>query len=154
MLILYFYLSNIIIKVNNTLWQSFGTAQNFTFSYGSDESGYYYLTVGWEPDDTIQELTNIILRELSKIEEAQIKEKQKESKNKPKSKAVKAAAKVVKEYYSGPVFKVISMEMSSRTKNEIIFSVCVSKDGIIQDPDRSITLKLKNGTWKVTGEGY
>ena len=197
----------------------FGTAQNFTVPYGSDESEYYYLTVGWEPDDTIQELTDnsnskistlpdklrediivleitfangkkltkavyisllddgtffakfdnykisdddscekraddITLRELSKIEEAQIKEKQKESKNKPKSKAVKAAAKVAKEYYSGSVFKVISMEMSSRTKNEIIFSVCVSKDGIIQDPDRSITLKLKNGTWKVTGEGY
>ena len=83
-----------------------------------------------------------------------IRIEQKESKNKPKSKAVKAAAKVAKEYYSGSVFKVISMEMSSRTKNEIIFSVCVSKDGIIQDPDRSITLKLKNGTWKVTGEGY
>ena len=107
-----------------------------------------------DDDSFVKRADAITLRELSKIEEAQIKEKQKESKNKPKSKAVKAAAKVAKEYYSGSVFKVISMEMSSRTKNEIIFSVCVSKDGIIQDPDRSITLKLKNGTWKVTGEGY
>lgn len=197
----------------------FGTAQNFTVPYGSDESEYYYLTVEWEPDDTIQELTDnskssistlpdklrediivleitfangknttkavyisllddgtffakfdnykindtdtfvkredaITLRELSKIKEAQIKEKQKEMKEKPKSKAVKAAAKAANEYYSGSVFEVISMEVSRKTKNKIIFSVCVSKDGIIQDPDRKITLKLKNGTWKVTGEGY
>lgn len=210
-------------KIRFTDWtekrDGFGTAQNFTVPYGSDESEYYYLTVEWEPDDIIQELTDnsnskistlpdelkediivleisfedgkeltkavyislldngkffakfdnynisgsdtfvkrtdaITLRELSKIKEAQIKEEQKENKKKPGSKAVKKAVNAAKEYYSGSVFKVISMEIYSKTKNKIIFSVCVSKDGIIQDPDRRITLKLKNGIWKVTGEGY
>ncbi len=36
----------------------YGNAQNFTVIYGEDESEYYYLTINWEPNMTIRELTD------------------------------------------------------------------------------------------------
>lgn len=36
----------------------YGTAQNFTVPYGTDESEYYYLTIDWEPEAIIRELTH------------------------------------------------------------------------------------------------
>lgn len=36
----------------------FGLAQNFTVSYGEDESEYYYLLIDWVPNATIRELTD------------------------------------------------------------------------------------------------
>jgi len=36
----------------------YGIGKNFTVSYGSDESEYYYLVIDWVPDDTIQMLTD------------------------------------------------------------------------------------------------
>lgn len=36
----------------------YGLAQNFTVSYGEDESEYYYLLIDWVPNATIRELTD------------------------------------------------------------------------------------------------
>lgn len=77
------------------------------------------------------------------------------SNNKKITKRDKSSAKkTALKYYSKTVFKVITIKVSKYSKNKIIFSVCVSKDGVIQEPNRHITLKQKNGKWKVTGEGY
>lgn len=201
----------------------FGLARNFTVPYGEDESEYYYLTVDWEPNDIIRELTDhedstiatlpdkmredtivmevafangesavkaifislqddgtffarfedyqisdaddfvkrtdaLTLRELSKRKEEEIKESKSsdapDSTVAPDSTAAPDAIEAAKEYYSGTVFEVISMEAAKCTENKIVFSVCVSRDGVIQEPNRRITLKRKGGKWKVTGEGY
>ena len=52
------------------------------------------------------------------------------------------------------VFEVVSLELKSQTENEISFSVCVSKGGIVQEPDRTIILQLVNNSWEVVNEGY
>lgn len=41
---------------------------------------------------------------------------------------------VAEAYYKNTVFSVISMEIVSQAKNEISFSVCVSKGGVVQEP--------------------
>lgn len=67
---------------------------------------------------------------------------------------LQAAEAAVKEYYLGTVFEVMSLEVKEQTAEEIIFSVHVSKGGVVQEPDRSITLRPEDGTWKVVNEGY
>ena len=67
---------------------------------------------------------------------------------------VRIADEAARAYYENTVLEVISLELKSQTENEIIFSVCVSKGGKIQEPNRSITLQLNNGTWEVVNEGY
>lgn len=67
---------------------------------------------------------------------------------------VKIADEEARAYYENTVFEIVSLELKSQTENEIIFSVCVSKGGKIQEPNRSITLQLNNGTWEVVNEGY
>lgn len=57
-------------------------------------------------------------------------------------------------YYAGTVFEVVSMELRSQTEEEITFSVCVSKGGVVQEPNRTIFLQLVNGSWEVMNEGY
>ncbi len=64
------------------------------------------------------------------------------------------AYEAAEEYYAETVFKVISMEAVSATEEEIVFSVCVSKDGVIQEPNRSIILQKEDGLWEVANEGY
>lgn len=50
--------------------------------------------------------------------------------------------------------KLFFLELKSQTENEISFSVCVSKGGIVQEPDRTIFLEFVNGHWEVVNEGY
>lgn len=57
-------------------------------------------------------------------------------------------------YYADTVFEVVSMELRSQTEEEITFSVCVSKGGVVQEPNRTIFLQLVNGRWEVINEGY
>lgn len=64
------------------------------------------------------------------------------------------AGATARAYYAGTVFEVVSMEVKSWTDDEIIFTVCVSRGGVIQEPDRSCTLQYSEGAWKVTNEGY
>jgi hypothetical protein len=39
-------------------------------------------------------------------------------------------------------------------EGDCTFSVNVSKDGIVQEPDRTITLQLHGEAWEVVNEGY
>ncbi|MCM1189120.1 MAG: hypothetical protein NC541_07455 [bacterium] len=68
--------------------------------------------------------------------------------------ALSAAEKAAREYYAATVFEVVSVELESRTESEIVFSVCVSKGGEIQEPNRTAFLRLEDGGWKVINEGY
>ena len=65
-----------------------------------------------------------------------------------------AIKEIVQAYYSDTVFEVVSIEVRSQAVDEIVFSVCVSKDGVVQDPDRTISLRPVNGVWEVVNEGY
>lgn len=76
---------------------------------------------------------------------------------------LEGAEKAAREYYSGTVFEAVSLEaVSAETVStgeggvtaEIRYSVRVGKGGVVQDPDRSITLQRVDGVWKVVGEGY
>ncbi len=64
------------------------------------------------------------------------------------------ADKVARAYYENTVFEVVSLELKNQTENEIVFSVCVSKGGVTQEPNRTIFLQLNNGAWEVVNEGY
>ena len=68
--------------------------------------------------------------------------------------SIDTAKAVAEAYYKNTVFSVISMEIVSQTENGISFSVCVSKGGIVQEPDRTIFLEFVNGHWEVVNEGY
>ena len=64
------------------------------------------------------------------------------------------AKKVAKNYYRKTVFKLISLKVKKQSKNKIVFRSRVKKGGVLQNPDRSIRLRLVKGKWKVVGEGY
>ena len=220
--------------------EEYGNAQNFTVSYGEDESEYYYLTINWVPDTTIRELTDhkeitieklpeelredIIVMEITfhsgktatkaihirllgdgtffasfgdyKItgeddflsrpdspaiprdillspegslnpdsqipapetgggNSSAVTKDDESTPSVPENREDAAAAEAsARAYYSGTVFTIESMEPISRTENEIMFSVCVSKEGIVQEPNRTISLQRKDSVWKVINEGY
>lgn len=64
------------------------------------------------------------------------------------------AKMTAQDYYTDTVFEVVSMELKSQTAEEISFTVCVSKGGVVQEPNRTIFLQLVNGSWEVVNEGY
>lgn len=64
------------------------------------------------------------------------------------------AEQTARGYYANTIFEVISMKVQICNEKEVIFAVCVSKDGIVQEPDRTITLQLNGDTWEVVNEGY
>ncbi len=65
-----------------------------------------------------------------------------------------AAEEAARAYYADTVFEIVSLELERQTENEIIFSVSVSKGGVVQEPDRTITLQRDNEAWEVISEGY
>lgn len=65
-----------------------------------------------------------------------------------------AARKAAEEYYDGTVFEVVRMGEKSVLETEAIFSVTVLKDGILQEPDRTIFLERQGEEWAVVNEGY
>lgn len=69
---------------------------------------------------------------------------------------IEAAEKVALDYYKNTVFTVNHMDCKEKDRAGFCsFKVNVSKGGVVQDPDRTIRLKLdKDGTWTVIGEGY
>ena len=67
---------------------------------------------------------------------------------------LKIVDEAARAYYENTVFEVVSLELKSQTENEISFSACVSKGGIVQEPDRTIFLEFVNGHWEVVNEGY
>lgn len=73
---------------------------------------------------------------------------------------IEEAKKAALTYYEGTVFTVNSIEyfngdlLYGDGEDCCNFTVNVSKDGVIQEPDRTISLKLDNGIWEVVNEGY
>ena len=73
---------------------------------------------------------------------------------------IEAAKQAALAYYEGTVFSVNSIEYFegklSHGNNECYynFTVNVSKDGVVQEPDRTISLQLDQDGWKVVNEGY
>lgn len=65
-----------------------------------------------------------------------------------------AAEAAARAYYSNTVFEVVEMQCVTQSEKEVVFSVQVSKDNAIQDPNRSIVLHLVDGIWSVVNEGY
>ena len=242
----------------------YGNARNFSVTYGSDESEYYYLTVDWVPNDTIRELTDnadssiaalpdelredIIVIEITfgngktvtkavtvflqddgtffaRFDDYKIKDSD-DFVNRPDSEVVpendnltreaenvdlevegnvnsaieenvdleveenvdsqaaeeenieqentkqentlmdwekeqiEAAKQAALVYYEGTVFSVNSIEylegkLPYRDNGCYCnFTVNVSKDGVVQEPDRIISLQLDKDGWKVVNEGY
>ena len=214
----------------------YGNAQNFTVTYGTNESEYYYLTIDWIPNATIRELTDnaeatitniptemredIIVLEITfangktatkaitisllddgtffasfddykiseddsfvkrsdsmaiprdilyadgseigtgidgnkyTLQESQYPTDEDVSEQAPSNASIEAAKIAAEAYYENTVFEIISMELKNQTTNKLSFSVCVSKGGVVQEPNRTIWLELKNGNWEVTNEGY
>ena len=64
------------------------------------------------------------------------------------------AEAAAKAYYSGTVFQVVEMMCINQSDIKAIFSVKVSRDGVVQEPNRTLTLQLKGGVWEITNEGY
>lgn len=71
---------------------------------------------------------------------------------------IEDAKKVALDYYKKTVFIVNKIEKVkgaiSNIEGDCCFEVNVSKDGVIQEPNRIIVLKLEDGIWKVINEGY
>lgn len=117
-----------------------------------------------DADTFVNRTDALTLREISQIKRMEIESKASEKTDQDKQKEeevlsesmVSAAMEAAKDYYAGTVFEVLSMEVieSDSTKPKITFSVCASIDGIIQEPNRNITLKRKQGIWRVVNEGY
>lgn len=72
----------------------------------------------------------------------------------PPNDALKKADDAARAYYENTVLEVVSMELISQSAEEISFSVCVSKGGVVQEPNRTIFLQFVNGSWEVVNEGY
>ncbi len=61
---------------------------------------------------------------------------------------------LAQKYYNNTVFEVVSMEIKKSEKDMVIFEVTCKKDGVLVDPNRTITIEKENNEWKVTNEGY
>ena len=206
----------------------YGPAKNFTVPYGADKEEYRYLTIDWEPGETIRRLhegctiaelkeelkEDLIVMEITFADGKQavkaiqvslladgtffaafddyeirpsdsfveredaltIKEqsqtqisrlqKGEEPENLGENGTERgaetmgeegereAARKKAEEYYGGTVFEVVSRREKSVSETEIQFEVSVKKDGILQEPDRTILLQKKGEKWEVVNEGY
>jgi hypothetical protein len=72
---------------------------------------------------------------------------------------IEEAKQVALDYYANTVFEVNAMNYieagsSPFSEGDCNFSVNVSKDGVVQEPDRIISLKKNGNTWEIVGEGY
>ena len=78
----------------------------------------------------------------------------------PLSEEEKAAAEqAALDYYAGTVFEVNSIEYIERGSSPFAeaacnFTVNVSKGGVVQEPNRIISLEKDGGSWTVVSEGY
>ncbi|MBD5106582.1 MAG: hypothetical protein HDT41_06345 [Lachnospiraceae bacterium] len=73
---------------------------------------------------------------------------------------IEDAKQVALVYYEGTVFSVNSIEYlegelpHGDREGYCNFTVNVSRDGIVQEPNRTISLQLDQDGWKVVNEGY
>lgn len=68
--------------------------------------------------------------------------------------SLSAARETALAYYAGTVLDVETMTLLEMSENEAVFSVLVSKGGVLQEPERTITLYRQDGAWTVVNEGY
>lgn len=214
----------------------YGNAQNFTVTYGEDESEYSYLTIDWVPDAVIRELTDHVdsniaalpeeLREdlivmeitfgngktvtkaivvslqedgtfLAALEDYRIGDndtfiqrpdsvalkeipceegsplhpgfdmeemengKEEWSGTSLTEEQIEAAKQAALAWYAGTVFSVNRIEYfegrlpyGEEGSGDCNFIVNVSRDGIVQEPDRTVSLRLEEDGWRVVNEGY
>ena len=64
------------------------------------------------------------------------------------------AEEAARAYYANTVFEIVSLKPESQEEDTITFSVTVKKGGVVQEPERRITLQRNQDTWEVTNEGY
>jgi hypothetical protein len=72
---------------------------------------------------------------------------------------IEEAKQAALDYYANTVLEVNTMnyiEVGSRifADGDCNFSVNVSIDGVVQEPDRTISLKKNGNTWEIISEGY
>jgi hypothetical protein len=72
---------------------------------------------------------------------------------------IEEAKQAALDYYADTVFEVNAMNYieaggSPFTEGDCNFSVNVSKDGVVQETDRIISLKKNGDVWEIVGEGY
>jgi uncharacterized lipoprotein YehR (DUF1307 family) len=72
---------------------------------------------------------------------------------------IEEAKQAALDYYANTVFEVNAMNYievgsSPFAEGDCNFSVNVSKDGVVQEPDRIISLKKNGNTWEIINEGY
>lgn len=107
-----------------------------------------------EPTETVSDTTNTPDSNIIETESGLNSEQQAATEFEMDAATIEQVKERAMAHYTDTVFEVVSMDIISQAENEIIFDVCVSKDGIIQDPNRTIHLQLNNGTWEVINEGY
>lgn len=77
-----------------------------------------------------------------------------------KEEQIEAAKQAALDYYESTVFFINSIEYLEGNmtyednKCYCKFTVNVSKDGVVQEPDRTISLQFDRDGWKVVNEGY
>lgn len=72
---------------------------------------------------------------------------------------IESAKEAAMEYYSDTVFEVNSMEYfkpesDPSAEGDCNFMVNVSKEGVVQEPDRMISLNKTADSWEVVNEGF
>lgn len=56
---------------------------------------------------------------------------------------------LIKDYYEKTVFDVETMELKSKTAGSIVYTICASKDGVVQEPAIFHSFKVKG--WNMAG---
>ena len=114
-----------------------------------------------EEDAFVRRPDDKSLRELSEEKLAELEEGKQESEGQWESEGqrarwqkIEAAKEAALAYYEETVFEIVSLEVKSQEEGKVVFSVRAKKGGILQEPDRGITVELRDGSWEVTGEGY
>jgi hypothetical protein len=119
-----------------------------------------------ETIETVQEMQNTILEisEISQIESDTENDEQELDSSGDEVKVlsdeeIEEAKQAALDYYANTVLEVNTMnyiEVGSRifADGDCNFSVNVSIDGVVQEPDRTISLKKNGNTWEIISEGY
>lgn len=93
-------------------------------------------------------------------EEENIESAEEETASSLTAEQIEDAKQAALAYYKGTVFSVNSIVYLNGklpygdTEGNCNFIVNVSKDGVVQEPDRTISLQLDQDGWKVVNEGY
>jgi hypothetical protein len=128
-----------------------------------DKKGNTESFIPSETMESVQETSNTVSETPDTSQNENDAEKENEKANSPgdevkplSDKQIEKAKQAALDYYANTVFEVNSINYIGTDKSPFscTFSVNVSKDGVVQEPDRMICLKKENKTWKIISEGY